>query len=103
MLHYHAYDSLDFIKKFTNFSNRPNTFLSGNPVNSLKLLLRDVVNNAGYSQKELQEYFKAYLLTNPNEVTQLKKNRYFLFFKRKPAPVTIVTSVQQVFKKITNI
>ncbi|MAZ72124.1 MAG: hypothetical protein CMC70_03160 [Flavobacteriaceae bacterium] len=99
VLHYHAYDAPDFIKKFTNFSNRPTTFLSGTSVNSLKLLLREIVNNSGMKQDELYAYFKQNLLFSQKEVKYLKKNKYLGFFSRTPAPLTEITSVQQVFDK----
>ena len=98
VLHYHIYDAEDFIKKFTNFSNRPNTYLSGNRVKGLKLLLRDIVNSSGMNKGELAAYFKNNLQFSTREVARLKKNRYLLFFKRTPAPLEIVTAVQQVFE-----
>tara|TARA_A100000171_G_C2140027_1_gene154344 strand:+ start:10492 stop:11499 length:1008 start_codon:yes stop_codon:yes gene_type:complete len=99
VLHYHAYDAPDFIKKFTNFSDRPITFLSGTSVNSLKLLFRDVVNNCGMSQEELYSYFANNVQFSPKEVQYLKKNKYLGFFSRTPAPLTEITSVQQVFQQ----
>lgn len=98
VLHYHAYDADDFIKKFTNFSNRPNTFLSGNKVNSLKLLLRDVVNNPELNSEALREYYKKYLLFSPKEIRKLKQNRYLGVLRRNPAPLQEITSVQKVFQ-----
>src|SRR5690606_33727786 len=71
VLHYHAYDADDFIKKFRNFSNHPTHFLSGNQVDSLKLLLKDVVNNQGYSDQELTSYFNKHLLFTPKKVKHL--------------------------------
>jgi len=102
ILHYHAYDIQDFIKKFTNFANRPNTFLSGNKVNSLKLLLRDVVNTSGMSQQALGVYFEKNLMFNKNEVCRLQKNRYLWFFKRTLHPLREITSVKKVFESKIN-
>ena len=102
VLHYHIYDAQDFIKKFTNFSNRADTFLSGTKVNSLKLLLRDVVNKSGMSPEELQVYFEQNLLFSEREVKLLKKNTYLLFFKRNPTPLQEITSAQKVFTEKIN-
>lgn len=53
MLHYHMFDAKDFIKKFKNFKDRPNHFLSGNKVDSLKLLCRDIVNSKDFTEEAL--------------------------------------------------
>lgn len=100
ILHYHAYDALDFIKKFTNFSDHPNTFLSGNKVESIKLLLRDIVNTSGMDVMELKEYFKENLLFTEAEVKDLKKEKTYFLFKKLPSPLTEIISVQKVFKSL---
>lgn len=97
ILHYHAYDAIDFIKKFTNFKDHPNTFLSGNNVESLKLLLIDVVNNSGYNKGELVKYFKENVMFNTSEVERLKRNKVFRFLPRKADSVIKITSVRDVF------
>ncbi|MAY53903.1 MAG: hypothetical protein CMC75_11660 [Flavobacteriaceae bacterium] len=98
VLHYHAYDATDFIKKFTNFAAHPDTFLSGNRVESIKLLLRDIVNKSDRSPKQLEAYFKDNLMFSAAEIDALKQNRYLLFFRRNPPPLTEITSVQKVFQ-----
>lgn len=100
VLHYHAFDAVDFIKKFTNFRNHPNTFLSGNTVESLKLLLRDVVNTSGLSNDELKDYFKTNLMFNEKEVSGFLKNKTWCFFNRKERAVLSIKSVQEVFKSM---
>jgi hypothetical protein len=100
VLHYHAYDAEDFIKKFTNFEDHPNTFLSGNKVEDLKLLLRDVVNSSDYNRYELENYFKENLMFHEKEINKFKKGRKFVFFKIKPTPLKEITSVQLAFKSI---
>ena len=100
VLHYHAFDAVDFIKKFTNFKNRPNTFLSGNTVESLKLLLRDVVNTSGLTENQLKDYFKANLMFNEKEVSRFLNNKTWLFFRRKEAVVIEIKSVSSVFKSL---
>src|SRR5690606_10785072 len=57
LLHYHIYDANDFIKKFKNFADRPDTFLSGSKVVELKLLLRDVVNTLDLNEEQLKTYY----------------------------------------------
>ena len=99
VLHYHAYDAADFIKKFTNFSEHPDTFLSGNSVESIKLLLRDVVNKSGKTETELKTYFENNLMFSRTEVTALLKNKYLWLLSRDPAPLEEITSVQQVFQQ----
>ena len=97
VLHYHAYDVQDFIKKFTNFSSHPDTFLSGQKVNDLKLLLRDVVNISGMNASELEAYFADNIMFSEAEVTVLLKNTYFGFLKRYVAPLQEIASVKKVF------
>ena len=98
VLHYHAYDGEDFIKKFRNFSRHPGHFLSGNRVESLKLLLKDVVNNHGYSESQLKEYFNKNLLFTPEDVQRLLKNKKLIFFRRKQEALKRITSVNKVFQ-----
>jgi len=102
VLHYHAYDGEDFIKKFQNFKEHPNQFLSGNKVKDFKLLLRDIVNHAGYSKEELLAYYKDYLLFSPKEVAQLLANRNPFFLKRSKPLLKEVRSPQMVFNSILN-
>ncbi len=102
VLHYHAYDAEDFIKKFSNFSDHPNTFLSGNKVEDIKLLLRDVVNSSGLDQEELENYFSENLLFGEKEVVKIKKGKKYLFFNIKPEPIKKVQSVKMTFKNLKN-
>lgn len=98
VLHYHSYDGEDFIKKFRNFSQHPEHFLSGNRVESLKLLLKDVVNNHGYSEEQLKTYFNENLLFSPKRVKKILKNKKFIFFKRNQNALKYITSVTKVFE-----
>lgn len=100
ILHYHAYDAEDFIKKFTNFSNHPDTFLSGNKVEDLKLLLRDVVNSSGMNTHQLENYFKENLMFDKTEIRKFKRGRKYLFFKIKPTPLIEITSIKSTFKNV---
>lgn len=99
ILHYHAYDAEDFIKKFKNFKDHPNTFLSGNKVEDIKLLLRDVVNKTGYSEEELVEYYRKNIYFTPKEVGQFQKIKSLFLFQKKPV-LQEVLSVRKVFEEI---
>lgn len=103
LLHYHAYDANDFIKKFKNFKNRANTYLSGHSVDALKLLLRDIVNQPGVSTKALEDYYKNYILFSPTDVKRLLKNRWGLVFQHKPKLLQEITSVRDVFHSLNTI
>jgi hypothetical protein len=100
LLHYHIYDSKDFIKKFKNFANHPNTFLSGNKVDHIKILFRDVVNSGVYDYNGLIKYFEDYIMFKPSEVENLRKNRNRFFLKRKEKAIIKITSVEAVFKNL---
>lgn len=100
VLHYHAYDTEDFIKKYINFSDRPNTFLSGRKVESIKLLLRDIVNSSGLDGKQLENYFIENLMFDEKEIKKFKKGRKYGFFKIKPIPLKEITSVKRTFENL---
>jgi len=98
ILHYHSYDFNDFIKKFKNFEYRPDTFLSGNAVEDIKLLWRDVVNHPGFSQKELEDYYRNNVMFNEEEIRKLLKPRHYLLIPRKQAVLEKIEVVEMVFK-----
>ena len=50
------------------------------------------------SPKQLEVYFKDNLMFSAAEIDALKQNRYLLFFRRNPPPLTEITSVQKVFQ-----
>lgn len=100
LLHYNAYDAEDFIKKFTNFKDRPDTFLSGREVDHVKLLLRDVVNHSGYSNQQLVDYFIKNLMFHEKEIKKFKRKRKYLFFTIEPKPLLEILSVKKTFRNI---
>ena len=100
VLHYHAYDFEDFVKKFTNFKKHPDTFLSGNKVESIKLLLRDVVNNDHATRESLKDYFIQNLLFSETEVSKLLKNKINFFKKRSKPALVQINLVKEVFNEI---
>jgi len=99
LLHYHFYDAKDFIKKFKNFKKHPDTFLSGNKVGSLKLLLRDVVNKSGMNEVALNEYFVNYLMFSEREVRKLLRDKLFYIFQRKEKSLQRINIVKEVIVK----
>ena len=99
LLHFHIYDADDFIKKFKNFVDHPNTFLSGSKVVELKLLLRDVVNKLDLNDDQLKTYYKENILFGAKSIRKFKIGRRYLFFKIKPEPLGEIKSVQKTFEK----
>ncbi|MCK7589898.1 glycosyltransferase family 2 protein [Subsaxibacter sp. CAU 1640] len=87
VLHYHIYDSEDFIKKFDNFKDRSSTYLSGNDIQRIKRLWIRLVNDQAYGKKELEEYFKDNLLFNQQKLQALYKTRIFNVLKRREEAV----------------
>lgn len=98
LLHYHAYDAQDFIKKYRNFAAHPDTFLSGNRVKDFKLLMRNVVNRSGMDNNALKAYFDEYLRFSEQEIKSLRSNHYLGFLKRKTPLLRDIPYVQEVFK-----
>lgn len=102
MLHYHMFDAEDFIKKYRNFKDRPDHFLSGNKVESLKLLCREIVNSKHYSEEALNDYYESNVMFTKQEVSKMLANRNRFFLKRKEKAVIKITSVNKVFSKINS-
>jgi len=90
LLHYHLYDFENFIKKYQNFKQHPEVYLSGNKINGLKRLWITMVNDPNMSDAYLMAYYKTYLLFTDKKMKRLGKTRFGNVFKRKePASVTI--------------
>ena len=100
LLHYHSYDTSDFIKKYKNFESHPDTYLSGRKIENLKMLLIKVVNHCGLTDSQLEEYFENNLMYNEKEIKKLWYNRYFRIFRRDKPALTEITAVQKTFNKI---
>jgi hypothetical protein len=85
LCHYHAYDFLDFIKKFQNMSNHPDTHIAGRRVESIKLLWRDVVNRSELNQNQLMEYYKKNVMFSDSEILSYRlRSRMCFWIKEKP-------------------
>lgn len=99
LLHYHSFDFQDFVKKFTNFKHHPDTFLSGNSVEDIKLLWRDVVNHPESSQSQLEEYYKSNVMFSEKEIQQLLKKKHYYLIPRRQTAIETINIIKEVFKK----
>lgn len=96
LLHYHAFDYEDFVKKFTNMSNHPDNHSSGRRVEHLKLIWRDVVNMYRNDPGYLKLYFKDNVLFSTGEI-RFYKLKSLLFFWPKEKSLVKISSVAQCF------
>ncbi len=95
-LHYYGYDFDDFIKKYQNFRYHPDTWISGNRVEYIKRLWRNMVNQSDMSEEELRAYFERWVLYQPREISRLLKNKVLGVFPREPR-LTEIHSVRNAF------
>ncbi|MAX70393.1 MAG: hypothetical protein CMC76_04720 [Flavobacteriaceae bacterium] len=103
VLHYHVYDYEDFKKKYKNFENHPDHFLSGNKIEDLKSLLITLVNDKNNSDAFLKNYFKDNFLYHPNKLKKLYKTRLFNILKRKESAVVEIDYPNKILTNIKNI
>lgn len=96
LLHYHIYDFEDFIKKFQNFKEHPDTFLSGNKIEDLKSLWIRLVNDTNHSSEYLKRYFEENLLFGPDKLKHLQKTRVGNILKRRESAVITIDLPKQV-------
>lgn len=99
LLHYHIYDFRDFINKFKNFKERPNTFLSGNKIEYLKSLWIQLVNDKANSRSYLETYFETNLLFNTTKLKRLHRTRLGNILKRKEPAITTIDLPKRILKK----
>ncbi len=100
LLHYYCYDFSDFVKKFKNFKDRPDTFINGEAVAYVpKLLWRDMVNCPAFSTEALKKYYRKYVVFKKRNVRRLRKTRRFGLFHKQPAVIEI-DSVRKVFARM---
>ena len=100
LLHYHAFDYKDFIKKFKNFEKRPDTFLSGSSIGYVKKLWRDLVNSKHMNGRDLERYYYDYVMFNEAWIKKAQSRRHFGIIPRKESGTEKVVSVQEVFENI---
>lgn len=96
ILHYHLYDFEDFLKKYDNFKHRPDTFLSGNKIESLKSLWIKLVNDPDFDEEYLRDYYKKYIHFDEKELKKLHKTRIFNILKRKEDAVVAITRPREI-------
>ena len=100
LLHYHAYDAEDFIKKYRNFELHPSTYLSGKKVENIKLLFIEVVNRSNFNKDQLEKYYEKYLMFSEKEIKNLIRNRVYYFFPRKKPVLMRITAVSKTLEKL---
>ncbi|MBD0823874.1 glycosyltransferase family 2 protein [Aestuariibaculum marinum] len=96
VLHYHLYDFEDFIKKYKNFKNRADTFLSGNAIEPLKKLWIQLVNDPDYDIEYLKDYYEQNIHFNTKALSALYKTRLFNVLKRRESAVVNITKPKEV-------
>lgn len=98
LLHYHCYNFEDFIRKYKNFSTHPNIYLSGNPIESIKRLWRDIVNNHNFDNNYLKRYYKLWIAFNKLHIMYLQSRFRSLMVKR-PSPIIKIDTIKYIFDK----
>tara|TARA_R100001369_G_scaffold90703_1_gene130119 strand:+ start:1439 stop:2428 length:990 start_codon:yes stop_codon:yes gene_type:complete len=96
ILHYHLYDFEDFLKKYDNFKDHPDTFLSGNKIETLKSLLIKLVNDPNNDKNYLRDYYEKYIHFSQKDLNRLHKTRIFNILRRKEEAVVIVKTPSKV-------
>lgn len=99
LLHYYGYDFDDFIKKYRNFKHRPDKHLSGNDVEYIKRLWRDMVNRSEMSIDDLRAYYQRWILFHPREIARLSRSKILGIIKTDPRLIE-VTAAQSAFKQL---
>lgn len=95
-LHYYGYDFDDFIKKYQNFRYHPDTWISGNSVEYIKRLWRDMVNQSDISEEEMRAYYERWVLYQSKEISKLSRNKLLGVLPREPLVMEIL-SVRNAF------
>ena len=98
ILHYHLYDFQDFLKKYDNFKDHPDTFLSGNKIDSLKSLWIKLVNDPAYDETYLRNYFKNNILFQQKDLDKLSKTRFFNLLRRKEKATITITKPKEILE-----
>ena len=99
VLHYHAYDKIDFIKKFKNFEKHPDHFLAGSDVGYIKRLWRDIVNSDKLNKNYIESYFENNILFTDKDIRSMSKGFLGIVPRKQPA-FEEITSVKKVFEGI---
>jgi hypothetical protein len=99
VLHYYCYGFNDFWKKYKNFEDHPDEYLSGETVGWQKRLWRDLVNDPGFSNDELLQYYKKYIVPDPGAIERLLKRKVLGIFPGKKQIIRI-DAVRKVFEHL---
>ncbi|MFC1884631.1 glycosyltransferase family 2 protein [Thermodesulfobacteriota bacterium] len=99
VLHYYCYGFEDFQKKYTNFEDHPDQYLSGEDVVYHKRLWRDIVSDPGFSDDELREYYKKNIVPAPEAVDRLLKRKVLGLFPGKEKIIRI-DAVRKAFEHL---
>ena len=99
VLHYYQYDYIDFIKKYRNFKQLPDTFLSGKPIPNMTKLWRRLVNDPQFDELYLKEYYRKYIFNDQIKLKQLSSTRFFNIFKRKEKAIIKITYAKDILKE----
>ena len=99
LLHYYCPDFPSFVAKFRRFRDHPDTHLWNEPVEPVKRLWRDVVNHPGFTEGELQAYYRQWVAFGERRVRRLRRPSWVRVIPRRPAVVE-VTAPRQVFEAL---
>lgn len=99
VLHYYCYGFNDFLKKYTNFQDHPDEYLSGEFVGWQKRLWRDLVNDSDFSEEFLREYYKKNIVPDQAAIERLLQQKILGFFPRKKQIIRI-DHVRKMFENL---
>jgi hypothetical protein len=99
LLHYYCHSFDAFLRKFRAFRDHPDQHLRGQEVPLQKRLWRDVVNRAGLDQDELRDYYRRWVMFDPDEIARLRNRRAFGVLPLSSALVE-VTAVRSALAQI---
>jgi len=73
LLHFYLHSFSQFVQKFRNMVDRPNTWIRGQPIRPQKRLWRDMVNSGNFDDDELRDYFERWVLVTDDEVRRRRR------------------------------
>jgi len=103
LLHYYLSGFSHFIRKFRNFSDRPDTWVSGKKVRQQKRLWRDLVNKSDFSEEQLRAYFERWVLVSPEEVSRRLRGRRILGIPVSKPTLVEIQAASNAFKTVPDL
>ena len=100
LLHYVIYDSNDFLKKYRNFGDHPDTFVSGARVVYRKRFWRDLVNRPDATEDFLRGYFHQWIAFDDDWIRSMQTGKPRLGVLRRTSNIVEVTAVRDVFQEL---